>query len=263
MPETDEPIEPPRARPGPAPVPSFAAKTSLAPSTFTRSSDTSPACAAYPHPNRTLFYDDMAVAYLLGFFNPTIRSLRTLEDASQTPEMRPNTSVPRIPRSTLSDANKVFDPTLLEPIIEQLRGRIPNLGRADPQRAVLTRRILATDSSLFSVSANVAWALGRRGSNGKKKAAIRLNLQWATATGVPQCVTISGEEQSEADVVMKNLEPDCIYVMDRGYVSYALLSRILGAGSDLVLRLKSNINFEGQKDLPLSDEDRAAGVISD
>jgi hypothetical protein len=37
--------------------------------------------------------------------------------------MRQNTGVDRLPRSTLSDANKVFDPTLLEPLIEELRAR--------------------------------------------------------------------------------------------------------------------------------------------
>ena len=56
--------------------------------------------AAHPHPNRTLFFDDVAVAYLLAFFSPSLRSLRTLEDASQTPRMRENTTVGRIPRST-------------------------------------------------------------------------------------------------------------------------------------------------------------------
>jgi hypothetical protein len=218
---------------------------------------------AHPHPNRKLFFDDVAIAYLLAFFTPALRSLRTIEDASQTRPMRDNTSVPRIPRSTLSDANKIFDPALLEPIIEDLRGRIPNLQRADPQLASLTRRILAVDASLFTVSADVAWALQRRYPAGKPKVAVRLNLKWATELGVPECVTVSGDEASEAAVAMKEIEPGCIYVMDRGYISYALLDRMIHAGSDFVLRLKKSINFQALKDRPISDEDRAAGVISD
>ena len=35
---------------------------------------------AVPHGNRKLFLDDVFVAYLLAFFNPTLRSLRTIED---------------------------------------------------------------------------------------------------------------------------------------------------------------------------------------
>jgi hypothetical protein len=255
---------PPGNKPGPKPAPKVRGED-LFGSKYIHSLQQHLAClrAAHTHPNRTLFYDDVAISYLIAFFTPTVRSLRTIEDASQTPEMRDNTSVPRIPRSTLSDANKVFDPTLLEPIIEDLRGRIPNLERADPQLAGLTRRILAADASLFTVCADVAWALKRRFPGGKRKMAVRLNLKWATETGVPECVTITGADESEADAALKEIEPGNIYVMDRGYISYVLLSRIVSTGSDFVLRLKTSINFESHKDLPISDADRAAGVTSD
>ena len=62
---------------------------------------------------------------------------------------------------------------------------------------------------------------------------------------------------------MNDIEPGCLYVMDRGYISYALLSAILTAGFDFVLRLKTSINFVAHKELSISDADRAAGVISD
>jgi Transposase DDE domain len=219
--------------------------------------------AAHAHPNRTLFFDDVAVAYLLAFFSPAIRSLRTLDDFSQTAPMRQQTSVDRIPRSTLSDANKVFDPALLGPIIEDLRARVPDLQRTDAKLGQLTQKVRAVDASLFTVAANVAWALKQRRPNGKGRATVRLNLQWAAAAGVPEGVSISGADASEAQALMAGLEPDLIYVMDRGYVNFELLDRILHACSDFVLRLKSNTNFTKLKDLPLSDEDRAAGVVSD
>jgi len=218
---------------------------------------------AHPHPNRKLFYDDVAIAYLLAFFSPAIRSLRILDDFSQTQAMRQQTSVERIPRSTLSDANKVFDPALLEPIIEELRARIPDLDREDPKLGELTRRVRAADSSLFTVTATVAWALQSRRANKKKQAHIRLNLQWAAATGTPEGVSIGGAGSSESDALMAALEPDLIYVMDRGYVNFQLLDRIQHARSDFVVRLKSNNLFVSIKSRPLSDEDRAAGVISD
>jgi hypothetical protein len=219
--------------------------------------------AAHAHPNRTLFYDDVAIAYLLAFFTPTIRSLRTIEDFSQTPQMQASTSVERMPRSTLSDANKVFDPTLLEPIIEDLRARLPDLRRTDGPLAELLGRVRAVDSSLFTVAADVAWALRQRRPNHKKRATIRLNLQWAATVGVPEGVDVTGAGVSEGDSLMAHLEPDVVYVMDRGYASFALLDRILHACSDFVVRLKSNVNFVAVKDLPLSDEDRAAGVVTD
>lgn len=221
---------------------------------------------AHAHPNRTLFFDDVTVAYLLAFFSPAIRSLRTLEDLSLTPAMRQQVSVDRIPRSTLSDANRVFDPALLEPIVEELRARVPNLQRADAKLGELTRRVRAADASLFTVAANVAWALKQRRASQKTPkalATIRLNLQWAVATGVPEGVCISGANLSEPQALMDHLEPGLIYVMDRGYVNFKLLDRILHACSDFVLRLKSSNLFVPIKSLPLSQADREAGVISD
>src|SRR5829696_3510687 len=219
--------------------------------------------AAHAHPNRTLFFDDVTVAYLLAFFSPSVRSLRTIEDFSQTPSMRERTSVDRIPRSTLSDANKVFDPALLEPIVEDLRARVPDLRRADAKLGELTSRVRAADSSLFTVAAGVSWALRQRRPNGKGRATVRLDLQWAVAAGTPEGVSVGGADTSEAKALMARLEPGVIYVMDRGYVNFELLGRILHACSDFVLRLKSNTNFTALKDLPLTDEDRAAGVVSD
>jgi hypothetical protein len=219
--------------------------------------------AAHPHPNRTLFYDDVAIAYLLAFFTPAIRSLRTMDDFSQTPQMQANLSADRLPRSTLSDANKVFDPTLLEPIIEELRARLPQLRQADPLLAELTERVRAVDSSLFTVAADVTWALRQRRRNGKTRDTIRLNLQWAAATGVPEGICISGKGVSESQALLASLEPGLIYLIDRGYVNFELLDRILHGCSDFVLRCKSNVHFDAGKSLPLSDQDRAAGVVTD
>jgi hypothetical protein len=226
--------------------------------------------AAHPHPNRTLFYDDVAIAYLLAFFTPAIRSLRTMEDFSQTEQMQEQLWVDRLPRSTLSDANAVFDPTLLEPIIEELRARLPHLRQTDPKLAELTERVRVVDGSLFTVAADVAWALHQSRANGKPRDTIRLNLQWAAGVGVPEGVTITGKGCSEAQALLQALEPGLIYVMDRGYVCFELLDRIVHACSDFVLRLRSNNYFIAiensdltPKSLPLSDEDRAAGVLSD
>jgi len=126
------------------------------------------------------------------------------------------------------------------------------------------------DGSLFTVAADLAWALHGRRPNGKPTDTIRLNLQWAAATGVPEGVCVSGKGISEPQVLMKALEPGLIYVMDRGYVDFPLLDRIVHACSDFVLRLRSNNYFipadrphGSAESLPLSDEDRAAGVLSD
>lgn len=219
--------------------------------------------AAHPHPNRTLFFDQVAVAYLLAFFSPVITSLRTMDDASQTPKMRESTGGGRIPRSTLSDANAVFDPALLEPIIEELRARVPNLPQADPQLDEILHRVRAADSSIFTVPATVAWALQQRRANLKKRAGVRLNLQWAVISGVPEGVCVTGSDTSETQALMGAIDPGSIYVMDRGYINFLLINRILGGCADLVLRLKNNNLFTSVQVRQPGDEDRKAGVVGD
>jgi hypothetical protein len=243
---TQDVSPPPPRKPGPKPRPPVRAEE-LFGGKYVRSLQAHLARlrAAHAHPNRTLFFDDVAVAYLLAFFSPAIRSLRILDDFSQTPPMRQQTSVERIPRSTLSDANKVFDPALLEPIVEDLRARVPDLTRADPKLGELTRRVRAVDSSLFTVAATVTWALQQRRPNHKKRATVRLNLQLAAAIGTPEGVSIGGAASSEAQALMSNLEPDLIYVMDRGYVNFQLLDRILHARSDFVVPWGSTSRSSG------------------
>lgn len=69
------------------------------------------------HGNRSLFLDDVFVVYLLAFFNPCIRSLRTLEDLSQVDSVQQHLSVQKVCKSTLSDFNKLIEPERLEPVL--------------------------------------------------------------------------------------------------------------------------------------------------
>lgn len=116
------------------------------------------------HGNRELFLDDVFLAYLLAFFNPTLRSLRTIEDFSQTRQAQRHLSTRRICKSTLSDFNQLADPTRLEPIIAALRGALSRkgAGQGRPQLHGLVKQVLAVDGTFFAAAADVAWAIGHR-----------------------------------------------------------------------------------------------------
>ena len=86
---------------------------------------------AYDHGNRELFYDDLVSVYLLAFFNPTMKSLRTISDMSVLPQAREHLQVRKLCRSTISDANALMDARLLEPLIAHLRKEIPDLKQRD------------------------------------------------------------------------------------------------------------------------------------
>jgi IS4 transposase len=61
----------------------------------------------------------------------------------------------------------------------------------------------------------------------------------------------------------RHIQRGVIYVADRGIFSFAWLEDMLQAGADFVLRIKTSQKTRTLRDLPLSDADRAAGVLSD
>jgi hypothetical protein len=87
------------------------------------------------HGNRKLFLDDVFIVYLLTYFNPTLRSLRTIEDFSKTQQAQKHLSVRQICKSTLSDFNQLVDPERLVPIVQAPSRPIePKAGPAQDRR---------------------------------------------------------------------------------------------------------------------------------
>jgi hypothetical protein len=221
------------------------------------------------HGNRRLFLDDVVIAHLLAFFNPTLRSLRTIEDFSQTRQAQRHLSVRRLCKSTLSDFHGVANPTLLEPIIERLKAVATTKG-LQPTPAGLPEtlgQVLAIDGSFFAVAADVAWAVAHRTNRGEKRACVRLDMHLDVATWLPQVLAVSGGETSEAESAAVSIIPGAIHVYDRGIFSFDLLERQQKAGAFFVHRLREPgprcPKFLGETARALAPEDEAAGVQSD
>lgn len=238
---------------------------------------------AYGHGNRKLFYDEMVTAYLLAFFNPTLRSLRAIEDMSQAPQARQHLRLRKLCRSTMSDANALMEARLLEPLIRRLKGRVRDLKKRDGQLARLLEQVQLVDGSFFASAANVAWALHRRRDRGKQEESsqgqcqgeatrrdathyskFRLDLRLEGSSLLPALpLRVSGQGQSEPQRACEGIEPGVIYIADRGFECLKYVQELLDANAEFVLRVKQDLNFESRGDQPLEEQDRAAGVISD
>jgi hypothetical protein len=219
--------------------------------------------AAYDHPNRTLHLDNLVVALLYGFYNPTCRSLRTLEGLGKV--CQDELGVQQLCRSTTSDAMAAFDCHLLTPIIEDLRRRLPAISRADADLEQITNQVIAADGSYFNIYADVAWAIHLTRSNGKDAAHIRLNFQMDVRNWAPMAASVSGKAQgSETAAVAGDLLPGVIYLVDRNFIDFEFFHAVLDKGSDFVVRCRDNApNFIARQERPLTDRDRADGVVSD
>lgn len=236
------------------------------------------------HGNRQLFLDDVFAIYLLSFFNPTIRSLRTFEDFSQTEQAQKHLTIEKICKSTLSDFNKFIESDRLVPIIQSLREQLSRsqLGRSGADRDLneLLTRTIAVDGTFLPALADVAWAVANSNHSGATRHRARLDAQINVSTWLPEAIVVPAPGQSEADSAIETIQSGRIYVYDRAYSSFALIKAhyeqadeepLTDGGfqvkSHFVVRYKptggNSPTLVDAVDRPLDDEDRVAGVVSD
>lgn len=244
------------------------------------------------HGLRRVFLDDVFVAHLLAFFNPVMRSLRKLEDFSQTRQASRHLTVPKLSRTTLSDYHRLADAERLTPLLDALRGQLerglPNdVTRPDGRPAegdllALLRRVEIRDGTFLAVAADVAWAITKRRSAGRgagsgkgagnaaaKGRQVRIDVSLHAGSWIPEVVAVHGAECSESDQAAAAVRPGAIYVHDRGVFSFELIERQLAAKADFVHRLRApgertpRLIPDADGDRELGEDDRRAGVIAD
>ena len=212
------------------------------------------------HGNRQLFLSDLFIAQLLAFHHPTVRSLRTLDALSSTSTAQAVLEVERLPRSTVSDANKVVDPTLLQPLLDDLAHRV-HPGRLPHELDLLLKRLVAVDGTFLRIVGDLIWTLRQRTDNGRTVSKPRLDVQFDIATGVPRFAVLSGHDRSECNAARLHIEPGKIYVGDKAYFGFDLLRDWLDGGADFVVSLNSQIHFTPEDGASMGEAD--ATVISD
>jgi hypothetical protein len=105
----------------------------------------------------------------------------------------------------------------------------------------------------------MAWALWKDAEH----RGIKLHLHFDVFCGVPVDASITVASGSETDQLRAKLQPGRLYVVDRGYVDHELYREILEAGSSFIGRIKDNGAYVAESECPLSEADRAAGIVSD
>lgn len=207
--------------------------------------------------NRKFFYDHYLSLLLLYFVNPSLDSLRALQNASNWAKVRKKLSIPRVSLGSLSESARVFDPALVRPILKELAGlaRPHFQGREAEALANLT----AVDGSVFSALPRMAWALWMDAEH----RGVKLHLQFQACKGVPGDAVLTPAACSEPATLTAMLEPGNLYVCDRGYAGFELFRSILDAGSSLIVRVKDDIALCVQEERELSTAAREAGVVRD
>jgi hypothetical protein len=207
--------------------------------------------------NRRLFYDQYACLLLLFFFNPIVKSLRAIPQASELDKVQRLFGCPRVSRGSLSEASRVFDPELLHALIGDLAAQ--TLPLVHGKEAEALRGLTAVDGSLLPALPKMAWALWLDPPH----RAARMHVHLDVLKGVPVETTVTTGNDSETEQLRVTLQALRLYVVDRGYAEYRLFQDIVDAKSDFIGRLRDNAVWTVIEERPLTAEAQSAGVRSD
>lgn len=242
--------------------------------------------------NRRLLFSQYAGLILVGLFNPVLQSARALVAASGLKQVRRLTGGGKTSLGAFSEAASVFEPVLLEGLIQELRAevhqrrsldRMNTRGQSGELPDRLIERLIAADGSVLTALPQVVgrWGTTRPG-------------QWRFHAQVHVCDNVlvaaqltpepSVEESAEREVLARSIEaqtidiPDSaeghLFLLDRGYRSASLFNRIHRARHDYVCRLNrrdgrvcaapvTDDQGRGRELPPLSDAARTMGVVAD
>ena len=196
--------------------------------------------------NRKLHYDQYCMLILLYLFNPIVTSLRGIQQASELKKVQEKLGCSRASLGSLSEATRVFNPESLKEVIAELGEQLQPMA-ADSRLKKIDQTITLVDGTLLSVLPQMMEASVRKLETGSGMVKWRLHTHFEIAKGWPVRMDLApngGGEHDERAMMAKVLEPDRLYVMDRGYQKFVLFNQIVAAKSSYVCRLRDNSVWE-------------------
>jgi hypothetical protein len=207
--------------------------------------------------NRQLFYDQYVALMLLYFFNPILTSLNGLLQASSLDKVRKTTGSGHVSKGSFSEAQGVFEASLLEGIIAELAEQVAPV--SPPENLAALKDLTAVDGSLLPALPRMAWALWLD----EQHRAAKMHVHFEVLRGIPVRVSVTEGNGSETEQLRQHLQPGRLYVKDRGYADYQLFQDIIDAKSSFIGRIRENAVWQVVEERPISDKARAAGVQRD
>ncbi len=207
--------------------------------------------------NRRLFYDQYACLLLLFFFNPVVKSLRGIQQASTLDKVQRLFGCDRVSRGSLSEASRVFDPELLHNIIGDIAAQ--TLPLVHGKEAEALRGLTAVDGSLLPALPKMAWALWKD----PQHRAAKMHVHFDVLKAIPTDVSITTGNDSERDELRVRLQSGGFYVIDRGYRGWTFFEEIVDADASFVGRVQDNTVIHAAEERLLTAAARAAGVVRD
>lgn len=202
--------------------------------------------------------------FLFGLFNPVVTSMRALCLASKLDHVSGmlNGKGP-VAISGFSDAQHVFAPEILEPVLRDLLAE--SLARqTGPFKSgrVSSETIRIFDSTVWKVVTRMKWAEWRH--QHCKQNAVRLHVKLRFSDDQPDDFRITEGKICERAAMRQMLKPGEFYLGDRNYgADFALFDQLDEMDCGYVLRLRNEVKWEVIETHPLSAQAIAEGIKLD
>ena len=216
--------------------------------------------------NRSLFYDQYCMIVLLYLFNPILRSLRSLQQASQLEKVQRKLGCRRVSLGSLSEAVEIFEPERLRGIIEALSAKTKPV--QDVRRGHFTHTLTAVDGTVVKTLKSIAEATFMSDKNGGSHSGWRLHTHFDIDRYVPSHMEVTPGSNSghndEKHRLRNAIKSDHCYVMDRWYGQFTLWNAIVAKESSYVCRIRDNSDLgDVVEERPVSAEATATGILRD
>jgi len=143
--------------------------------------------------------------------------------------------IKQCPKSTLADANERRDYRIYEEFAKSLMHRARREYAQTELALEVDNAVYALDASIIDLTLSLfPWAKFR-----KTKGAIKLHAMIDLRGNIPAFLTITDGKVAP----LVPIEPEGIYVVDRGYVDFAWLWSVHQTGAFFVTRLKKSLNW--------------------
>ena len=165
--------------------------------------------------------------------------------------------IKQCPKSTLADANERRDYRIYEEFAKSLMHRARREYAQTELALEVDNAVYALDASIINLTLSLfPWAKFR-----KTKGAIKLHAMIDLRGNIPAFLTITDGKVHDVKVApLVPIEPEGIYVVDRGYVDFAWLWSVHQTGAFFVTRLKKSLNWTRVVSHPV---DKSIGLSCD
>jgi hypothetical protein len=200
--------------------------------------------------------------FLLGVFNPVVTSMRALCQASQLPRVQRVACGQPVALARFSEAQAVFDPKVLRPVMAALVSRgAAQLDAAHGGRALAPSALQIIDSTLWTVLPRMAWASYGGGCTGAANG-VRLHLKLRVADQMPVDALVTVGKVCERKALREHLRAGEVLIGDRNYAeNYAVLTEIVARGGGFLFRLRKNAVLTWEQEETLTEAERQAGLV--